>query len=258
MRTYFHLLCFLFFIPLLWNVAQAQEVKTLYLSDEPLLVMDKDGEKIGLFADLFKLAAQELGRNITVKRLPWKRAQKLVQNSSGVAIGPLTRTPKREANFTWVAPLFQMRISYMSIANRPPRITTLEMAREKKIGIKRATASVFASRLHKIPEKNIHSTDSHEQLLRLLEVGRIDSWMVWDLIGYRAHKLYGKNVELVEGYSQNLGDLYFAGSKDISSDEINKWKKAFTTIIKRGDMSRLLKHYTGHPKIGGGPILAHQ
>jgi len=254
----FHQVSFFFLLPFLWNVAQASEIKTLYLSDEPLLVMDKNGESIGVFADLFKLAAKELNRDIEIKRLPWKRAQITAETSSQVAIGPLTRTPKRESKFSWIAPLFQMRITYMSKSDSQSEIKSIENAQKLRIGIKRATASVYASKLHKIPAKNVQTTDSHEQLLQMLDIGRIDSWLVWDLIGYRAHKLFGENISISEGYSENLGDLYFAGSKDISKQEKALWHQAFEKVIKRGDMADILMNYTGYSTIGVGPILAHQ
>ncbi len=257
---YRQLLILTFLISLLlgYTTSEAGEIKTIYLSNEPLLVKDEGKKRIGVFADFFTLAAKELGREIEIIRLPWKRAQAVAQNKPGSALGPLTRTPKREDKYNWIAPLFQMRVTYMSKATLAPPIASVEEARKKIIGIKRGTASVYAAKLHDLPKSRLQVVDSQKQLLHMLDIGRIDGWLVWDLLGYRAHKLYGQGIELAEGFSENLGDLYFASSKDVSDKEKQLWLAAFEKIIRRGDMADLFMKYTGHSNIGGGPLLAYQ
>ena len=256
-----HLLIFLiinFTVSFTPHASEAKEIRTIYLSNEPLLVTDEGDVRRGLFADLFTLAAKELGRTVKIVRLPWKRAQLVAESTPGSAVGPLTRTPKREDRFQWVAPLFQMRVTYLTKAGNFPRINSIEEARTKEIGIKRGTASVYAAKIHHLPEHRLQVLDSQKQLLQMLKIDRIDGWLVWDVLGYRAHKLFGSGIELAEGYSENLGDLYFASSKDVSDQEKQLWLAAFRKVIQRGDMTRLLEAYIGHSSVGGGPLLAYQ
>lgn len=228
--------------------AAAQEITTLYISDEDIFTAQNAQEgRHGLFADLFLLAAQELGRDVSIIKLPWKRAQVTVKRETGSAIGPITRTHQREDSYQWLTPLLTLRISYLSKANRELNIHTLEIARQLRIGAKLGTASSYAQKTHGIPDKQIIAIPSAQQLYYLLARERIDAWLVWDLVGFRLKKRLSPNADfkLVSGYSDTLGELYFAANPETPKQEIGLWRNAFDTILKRGALDQALMRYIG-------------
>lgn len=228
--------------------AAAQKITTLYISDENIFTAQNAQEgQHGLFADLFLLAAEELGRDITVIKLPWKRAQATVLREKGSAIGPIARTAQRKDSYQWLSPLLPLRISYLSKAERELNIHTLDTARKLKIGAKLGTASSFAQKKHGIPDTNIIAVPSAQQIYYLLARERIDAWLVWDLVGFRLKKRLSPNAQfrLVSGYSDTIGMLYFAANPDTALQEVALWRGAFETILKRGALNQALKRYIG-------------
>jgi len=230
--------------------SSASEIKYVLLSDDQLLYIDsdrapEDDDVYGPFADLFRAAGERIGRKLTLERLPWKRAQRNAEQETNIALGPLTRTSRREAKFTWIAPLFPMRIVYLSKKGKSLMVRDLEHARQLRVGVKRGSTGTFAAKQHKLPPDLVTITNTQDQLLALLDADRIDAWLVWDFIAYRVLKKYGLRFELEEGYSEILGDLYFAGSLDVGEREAANWRTAFQQINEEGVMDRILLQYLG-------------
>lgn len=230
--------------------AGAAEIKNILLSDDQLLYLDleparQSDEINGPFADLFRAAGARIGRELVFERLPWKRAQRNAGLETNIGLGPLTRTSRREANFKWIAPLFPMRIVYLTKKNSGPMVRNVEHARQLRVGVKRGSTGTFTAKQHELPNDRVTIANTQDQLLSLLDAGRIDTWLVWDFIAYRVLKKYGKKFELEEGHSEILGDLYFAGSTDISDREAAEWRVGFQQINEEGVMDRILFQYLG-------------
>lgn len=231
---------------------QESRITTLYISDEETFMPRNEQEgTFGLFADLFLSAAQNLGRTIEIKKLPWKRAQELARHIPGSAIGPLTRTPKRETQFQWITPLLPLRVSYLSRKDRNLTIETLEQARQMKVVTKLGTASAIAQEQHKIPPENMVVVPSLRQITALLDVNRVDAWLVWDLVGYRMSHRQNNSNKLVAGYGEDRGMLYFAANPDIAPAEIALWQHALNDLISAGHLDEAILRYTGYPD---GPL----
>ncbi len=236
----------------------AEQIKILYLSDEHIFTLEKNGSQQNFFSDLFLIAAQKIDREIEIKRMPWKRAQKIIQQTTGGAIAPLTRTKEREPHYHWLHPLFPLRISYFTIKQTSPAISSLQEARQKRIGVKRGTFSEQIGARHQIPLAQLNSISSSEQILKLLDHGRIDAWLVWDLVAYRLNGALQSPLDLERGFGELLGTMYFATSLDVSEDERKLWSGAFAQTIEEGHLERLFINYFGvsysHAKSKKGPL----
>jgi len=230
--------------------ASAGEIKQFYLSSEPLLSEQTEQGVEGLFADVFRRVGKELGRRVTMRRLPWKRAQKLVSESDAIGIGPITRTPSREAKFAWIAPLFPMRIVYMTVRDRSPLIADLDQARRARVVVKRGSTGIFAAKKHKLPEVNVEVVNLQSNALQMLARGRIDAWLTWDVIAHRARKESGSDVRLATGYTDVLGDLYIAASPRTDAAELAKWRAAAKRVIDTGGLKKIMRKYLGRQLAG--------
>ncbi len=237
--------CLYFFMVAATSTASDHN-RVIYTTDEALLsTTTSDGKSSGLFVDFFRQVATDANYpHAEVKILPWKRAQISAERGEIGVIGPITRTPKRETKYKWVGKLFPMRIVYVTLAGNMP-INSLEMARQKVIAIKAGSASVFAAKKHDLPTEKLVTVSNQETILRMLEKGHVDGWLVWDVIAHRTVQKYGKhkNIQLQEGHVDVLGDLYLAASPQISDQELLVWRSALEKNIQSGELKSLLARY---------------
>lgn len=223
----------------------ADPISHIYTSNEPLLSQQsEDGQVKGLFTDFFLQVAERANRQVNIKRLPWKRAQQIAESDPNIAIGPLTRTARREDKFKWVGSLFPMRIVYLTLGDQPT-IDSLEQARKLTIAIKGGSAAMFASRKHELPEANLTVVHQQELIFRMLQNKRVEGWLVWDVIAYRTIKEIAPNVELETGLVDNLGDLYLAASPSTSEEELAIWQKALLEVRNEGAFDKIMHKYLG-------------
>lgn len=225
-------------------------IEKICLSDEPLLIDDRDGEMRGLFIDLFRQAAERIGRDIAFERLPWKRCQLYAGESQAIGLGPLTRNSRREAKYAWVAPLFPMRVVYLTQAGSGKHADSLAAVREMIVGVKEGSVSVFVAKKHEIPESQLVTTQTQDLLLRMLLRGRIDTWQVWDVIGHRTLQLNLHDDELAgakleEGLADVLGDLWFAASPGLPVEEVALWRGAFEALKAEGILDATVERHLG-------------
>jgi len=225
--------------------AGAGEIRQIYLSDDPLLSEETAAGVEGLFADIFRRVAEGAQRTVVFRRLPWKRAQKLAAEGNDIALGPLTRTKSRESKFSWIVPLFPMRIVYLTIQDQKPAIADLTQARRAHVAVKRGSTGTFAAAKHGLPESSVEVVNSQEIALQMLVRGRVDAWLTWDVIGYRARKILGSDARLHPGYTDILGDLYLAASPGIAADELARWRRAAQSVVDSGALDRFMQHYLG-------------
>jgi ABC-type amino acid transport substrate-binding protein len=220
-------------------VQASDQIKYVYTTAEPLLeVVVGNTCYPNSFDSLLEEVARLAERKIEIRRLPWKRAQVEVQNADNAGIFPITRNARREDLYVWIAPLFPFRIAYLTLGKKEP-ISSLEEARKKTIAIKAGSASEFVARKHGLPEKNVVVVSSQDTILKMLKAGRVDGWLVWDLIAHKATHEHAPEEELHFGYSEELGDLYFAASKNLSVGEAEVWRQAF---LRAQDM-QLVERY---------------
>lgn len=246
---------FLLVLAIFWaapeaRVVAAGKITHICLADEATLREDRDGAVRGLFADMFQEMATRAGREVVMLRQPWKRCQLTAMETDGYALGPLTRTSRREGHYGWVAPLFPLKVVYMSVKGENKAPKQLEDVRRLKIGIKGGTVSEFIARKHGIDEANRFVGTSQDQLLKMLAHGRLDAWLIWDLIAYRvlqqqvSEEILGDR-ELETGYEENVGLLWFAVSRAVDESEKKVWRDALKSMRDDGTFDQILKNYLG-------------
>ncbi|WP_207679099.1 substrate-binding periplasmic protein [Desulfonema magnum] len=86
-------LFFVFF--LLYGNAQAQPLTVATTIDPPLVYHDEGGKLTGATVELIQEAARRLGREVSIKPVPWKRAMKYVENGVNDSVCCAGRTEER-------------------------------------------------------------------------------------------------------------------------------------------------------------------
>ncbi|PCI39426.1 MAG: hypothetical protein COB46_08920 [Rhodospirillaceae bacterium] len=92
-------------------------------------IEQKDDEIVGAFATFFKEASARSGVAVDYRLVPWARAVKETEYSDHLLLFPFTRTAEREHRFTWLTPLQEDAMCFVSVAHK---IKSLEQARKLK------------------------------------------------------------------------------------------------------------------------------
>jgi len=125
-----------------------------------------DGRDAGVTVEILEQITLHGGPSFTYQSVPWKRAQIMVQKHKGTAIIPLTRTPTREALYSWIVPLVpnQIRLTFYNKSKKNSALIkslSLEHASELSVGVLRASSVIPT--LEKIGFANIYQANDVEQ-----------------------------------------------------------------------------------------------
>jgi hypothetical protein len=92
--------------------AQATETIELYLSEAPPLTFQYYHNGHGIAGDMALAAIINSGWLSSIPSTPWNRAQKTVAQGRNLLITPLLRTPEREDQYTWIAPIMSLERAF--------------------------------------------------------------------------------------------------------------------------------------------------
>ncbi|PHS79703.1 MAG: hypothetical protein COB59_00640 [Rhodospirillaceae bacterium] len=93
------------------------------------MIEQKGDEIVGAFATFFKEASARSDVAVDYRLVPWARAVKETEHSDNLLLFPFTRTAEREHRFTWLIPLVEDEMCFVSVAQQ---IKTLAQARQLK------------------------------------------------------------------------------------------------------------------------------
>ncbi|MBM3559149.1 MAG: amino acid ABC transporter substrate-binding protein [Alphaproteobacteria bacterium] len=109
---------------------------------------------------------------IIVRFVPWVRATvDAAQPDTGLVL-PLTRLPEREASYTWIAPLYDLDLGFVTLSRRIDSLAAADG--EKLIGVWRGTS--HETQLRQAGLINLAAVADDHTLLQLLLTDRISAW----------------------------------------------------------------------------------
>ena len=122
--------------------ANAQDTVNLLTQNFPPFSMANDGKNFakeeaisGIDAEVVAALFKRAGIPYTLTLRFWSRLQQLAENAS-FAVFSLSRTPEREPKYKWVGPLSEIQIVLLKRPDSPIQISSLEEARQYRIGSK--------------------------------------------------------------------------------------------------------------------------
>jgi len=225
---------------------QAAPLKTvdLYLPDAPPLSMP--GPPIrghGIVGDATLKAATLTGLNLNLIALPWARAQLNVRAGKDQLIIPLSRTPDREAHYTWIAPIMSMDRAFFSLATR---VDSFEQARNtyQRIAVGMGSAQEQKLRDEGFTDEQIYPVKIGENPAQLLLLGRVDAWFngipesryIWRGVSSRP---------LLMSPPLMTTDLYLACSKVCNESLVQRLRSAVSDLRNDGTLKRIADAYLG-------------
>ncbi|APJ03751.1 substrate-binding periplasmic protein [Silvanigrella aquatica] len=229
--------------------AKAEEI-TIVTENFPSETDKIEENKVGGIAGEIITKALE-AKNITYKMnwLPWKRSQQETQDNTDkkTFIIPLTRNKEREANYTWVAKLYDADTSFISYEGSK-KINSFAEAKGKKIGVLSGSSyeGTIVDPKNGLNKAEIEAVPNDATNARKLEAGKIAGWytgVIGGIAVINAEKMsiakfgIGKKIDREENY--------LATAKSTPADLVAKVKSAIDAFKKTAQYKEIIKKYSG-------------
>ncbi|MGA6104667.1 transporter substrate-binding domain-containing protein [Pseudomonas solani] len=213
----------------------------LYLPDAPPLTMLEAGNSHGIVGDATLLALKRAGYQVRILVAPWARAQKRTMEGRDILVIPLSRTPDREASYTWVAPIMELQRVFFTL-DEPVKDFAEARARYRQVGVGLGTAQNEILRREGFDGGQIRSLVLGDKPAQLLEMGRIDAWFtgvpealyIWPKVSHQRLRMSPPLAAT---------DLYLACSLACNPQLVDDLRKAIEALRTDGSLKRIQARY---------------
>ena len=218
----------------------AQPLIKVVAAEFPPLTTNAGGQPGGVVLEVVREAGRRAGVALEFRFLPWQRSQLEAQTRNDVLIIPFTRTPGREANYQWVAPVLEFHTVLVTLA-KPP--SSIEEARTLVVGYVRGTSFKDEVDQEKFPY--FEESDDDLTNARKLKLGRIGAWITTDLMAHGVYRQAGFDPAELQ-YGPNLGPVkvsWVAASRDFPKEIARKISSAIDQMRADGSYQAIVKRY---------------
>ncbi|MBH9554283.1 substrate-binding periplasmic protein [Inhella gelatinilytica] len=204
----------------------------------------------GALVDLTRAMAKRAGLQLEVEFVPWARAQQDAQQQPRTLILPLTRTPEREASYTWVARLSWHPFGFQGL-KRQPRVQSIEHAKTLRVGVLRGAPQ--QQQLQDLGFTQVVLVANNTDLHRMLQEGMVDAICGSLLINLYSARVAGYDpADYQAGARLGGGEIWLAAATDsgLSEDERNRLQRAAAQLEAEGLPRRLFRKYGVEAPVG--------
>ena len=227
-----------------------------YLTEEWAPFNYQEGGNVtGISVDILEVVFEKVGVNRTradVRIVPLAEGFQAAQKNTSTVLFAIVRKPEREPLYKWAGPFTRARFVLFAPMSRNIAIASPEDLNRYRIGAVNDSIEndlltglgVNASRL--VPGQ------TPEDLLRMLEEGRIDLWATGDLAGRHQMLRSGVDPDAYEVvYTLSENDFYYIFSKDVPDTLVNTFQQALNLVRNQKDeqgvseYERIIYRYLG-------------
>jgi len=218
----------------------AEQTIKVVAAEFPPLTTNASGQPGGVVLDVVREACRRAGIALEFSFLPWQRAQLETQARNDVLIIPFTRTPSREADYQWIAPVLEFHTVLVTLASPP---SSIEEARMLVVGYVRGTSFKDEAEQAGFP----YVEESNDDLMnaRKLKLRRIGAWITTDLMAHGVYRQAGFDPAELK-YGPNLGPVkisYVAASRDFPKEIAKRIATAIDQMRADGAYQAIVKRY---------------
>jgi polar amino acid transport system substrate-binding protein len=231
----------------------------LYLSPSPPLSVLEPLETnnkgvTGIVGEVTVKAAAMAGYELAPQALPWARSQRIVQTGIDQLIITLSRTPDRESQYTWIAPIMTMDRAFFSL-DKP--VDSFEQARKTyaRVAVGMGSAQEQKLRDEGFSNQQIYPLKIGENPAQMLLLGRVDAWFN----GVPETRYFWPQVSdrpLVMSPALMKSDLYLACSKVCDPKMVEGLRAAVEALRADGTIKRITDAYLAKPAMA--PVKSGQ
>lgn len=225
-------LCLIIIFPILVADIKAEELSKLeYLTESyPPNNYIKEGKLQGISVDLLLASMASLNEPFDIKNiqlLPWSRGYMMVNTRKNRVLFSMTRTPAREALFSWVGPITTTRVVLFSRQQDKIILDNLDSLNKYTIGVIRDDAGESLLLSSGVNEAQLMRVNNAISLFKMLGLGRIDLFSYEENAGRWLIKENGFDAEDFKiVHTLQESDLYFAFSLGTNQALIDKLQLA--------------------------------
>jgi len=212
---------------------------TWYTEEYPPYNYEKDGVPEGIAVETLREVLAELGidpAEADIRIGSWSEGYQTVLHTPMTVVFSTARTPERENLFKWAGPVFNSKNVLFALKDRNVTIFSLQDLTQIRIGIIRddvAGADLISFGV--APENLVVSTNAQE-IVSLLESGRIDAWAYAELPGEEIIKAIANDPERFGVvYSLKTWDYYFAFNRDVPDAIVNEFQAGIDHLKRERD-----------------------
>ena len=245
MRRLFVGLIFLFSGVTLSVAEETLEI-TAFTAKLPPFTIQADGDKPGFLHEVVVEMAKRANVKLNLKYLPWKRAQKMGQQTPNSVVFGMTRTSKREPKYNWLVNLVEP--DYVFVSTKKPVNSYDEAKALKNISVLAGTPRERRLKAEKFD--NFETVNKVGLNAKKVHGGRSDAWFtlshraayVWLQEGFAADKLIvGKSVKKTE--------TWLGGNKELPKGLKERFEKSLASMKSDGTYQKFYKKYFGNVKL---------
>lgn len=226
-------------------LAQQPEVE-VFIPDAMPLAATRNPLGHGLVGDVALEALKRAGYRVTIKSEPWLRAQKRVREGENLLLLPLSRTPGREDQYTWVASVLPLPRAFFSFTT-PAQTFAQARTDYRRIGVGQGTAQEEILLGQGFSKEQIYPLLLGDKPIKLLELNRIDAWFTTVPEGQYAWKRSTRQP-LLHGPEVASTDMYLACSKKCDPSMVSAVHAAMETLRSDGSIERIKARYLEQPE----------
>lgn len=222
------------------SASVAEQSIKVVAAEFPPLTTNAGGQPGGVVLEVVREACKRAGIPLEFSFLPWQRAQLETQARNDVLIIPFTRTPSREAQYQWVAPVLEFHTVLVTLASPP---SSIEEARMLVVGYVRGTS--FKDEVEQARFPYVEESNDDVMNARKLKLGRIGAWITTDLMAHGVYRQAGFDPAELK-YGPNLGPVkisYVAASLDFPKETAGKIANAINQMRADGSYQAIVKRY---------------
>ncbi|MGM0785640.1 MAG: substrate-binding periplasmic protein [Pseudomonadota bacterium] len=211
--------------------ATSRERRVTFNTEEypPFNFLNADGEIDGTATRLLQTALDEAGLTADFRLLPWARAYTEARLRDNHCVYATTRTPSREAHFTWTGPLAINEWAAFALADSDLEASELGDLGDRRVGSFREDAVGQYAEEQGIA---VLLTPTERDNIARLQAGVIDAWVTGSQTARQLAREAG--VELKRLFSFRQEPLYLACHPSLPDGYVSKLQAALKQLTESG------------------------
>lgn len=212
-----------------------------YLTEEwaPFNYQD-NGNVTGISVEILEAVFRNTGVNrsqVNVRIVSLEEGFQIAQNNTSTVLFSIVRTPERESLYKWAGPFTKASFVLYAPMSRNITISSPEDLNKYRIGVVKSSIENNLLTSQGVNASQIVNGKNPEDLLRMLEEGRIDLWATGDLAGRHQMLQTATDPNAYEiVYTLKEDDLYYIFSKDVSDTLVNAFQQALENVRNQKDV----------------------
>lgn len=207
------------------------------------------GKLTGFSTEVVEAVLKELKISGEFQSLPWARAYETARDTEDVLIYSIGRTKERERLFKWVGVVAPTSYYLFSLSGKNVKLSRLGDAKKYQVGtVNEDVGEQFLVSKGFVKGQNLQSSVKYEFNYEKLKAGRVDLWIMPELVAYFLSRQAGDDPAkvLVPAYpvTELGGDGYYIAFGAKTPDAlVARFRRGLEAVKKNGTYDALKKKW---------------